>query len=117
MTHREAIERLSNLYRVVAVNGIGEYNSDVRHNMAIDLAIEALKAQEPRLMTLEEYRAMAERPLDERDPLWEEWRSVDSRWVMPAPGYGGYGTSWRCWTSRPTDEQRAAEAWPDLPEA
>lgn len=46
MTHREAIERLSNLYRVVAVDGLGEYNSDVRHNMAIDLAIEALKAQE-----------------------------------------------------------------------
>jgi hypothetical protein len=28
-----------------------------------------------------------------------------------------YGKTWRCWTSRPTDEQRAAEAWPDLPEA
>jgi len=76
-----------------------------------------------RLMTLEEYRTRAEMPLDKRDPVWEEWRSRDSResrnsrWTMPNPGYAGYGQSWRCWTSRPTDEQRAAEAWPDLPEA
>lgn len=70
-----------------------------------------------RLMTLEEYKAMAELPTYERDPVWEEWRSMDSRWVIPAQGYNGYGTSWRCWTSRPTDEQRAAEAWPALPEA
>jgi hypothetical protein len=24
-----------------------------------------------------------------------------------------YGKSWRCWTSRPTDEQRAATPWPE----
>lgn len=75
---------------------------------------EVLKA---RLLSLEEYKIRAEMPLDKQDPVWEEWRSVDSGWMMPSHDYNGYGTSWRCWTSRPTDEQRAAEAWPALPEA
>ena len=26
-------------------------------------------------------------------------------------GDSGYGKTWRCWTSRPTDEQREATPW------
>jgi len=68
---------------------------------------------EARLMTLEEYKVLAELPPDERVPVWEEWRRHDSKWAMPGPAYNGYGMWWRCWTSRPTEAQRAAEAWPD----
>ncbi len=74
-----------------------------------------------RLMTLEEYKARAEMPQDERDPVWEEWtglahrfdkwRGMKSGWAIPNTGYEGYGKSWRCWTSRPTDEQRRATPW------
>jgi len=70
-----------------------------------------LKAQEPRVMTLEEYKALAEKPKKERDPVWEEWSDMESTWAIPNQAYGGYGTSWRCWTSRPTDEQREKEPW------
>lgn len=78
---------------------------------AVREAIAFLKAQEPRVMTLEEYKALAEKPKEERDPVWEEWPGLESTWAIPNQAYGGYGTSWRCWTSRPTDEQREAEPW------
>ena len=97
-------------------NGDAEYSISCR-DMLLDGLYELLEEQEPRLLTLEEYRARAEMPLDERDPVWEEWRRLDSRWAMPNPGYAFYGTLWRCWTSRPTEAQRLAEAWPALPEA
>ena len=28
--------------------------------------------------------------------------------------YATYGKTWRCWTSRPTDEQREATPWPSI---
>ena len=74
-------------------------------------AIALLQAQEPKVMTLEEYKALAEKPKEERDPVWEEWPGLESTWAIPNQAYGGYGTSWRCWTSRPTDEQRKKEPW------
>ena len=105
--------------------------------IACGMAIEALKAQEPRVMTLEEvkqericwiedaddgmtvrlfpatmigigeyangsksYIFLAERPraIDENNYEW---------WYLIAD----YGEIWRCWTSRPTDEQRGKEPW------
>lgn len=74
-------------------------------------SIALLKEQEPRVMTPEEYKALAEKPKEERDPVWEEWPGLESTWEIPNQAYGGYGTSWRCWTSRPTDEQREAIPW------
>ena len=81
----------------------------------IEDALALLKAQEPRVLTLEEYKAEAEKPKHERDPVWEEWIfeewELKSGWCMPNPAYGGYGRSWRCWTRRPTKEQMEATPW------
>lgn len=89
-----------------------------------------LNSQEPRVMTLEE---VIERK--DSDAVWVEHMDGDMI-VQPAvllPSFldtdkdcihfasswrtGGsysrrsYGTKWRCWTSRPTDEQREATQW------
>ena len=89
----------------------------------VDDALDMLKTQQPRVMTLEEALG--------GDECWIEGRSG-------ACGYGDalltgdgervdfyrphsidtldfyeYGLSWRCWTSRPTDEQREATPWKD----
>lgn len=96
---------------------------------ALDFAIEALKALEPRVMTLEEvkqhnnqdgcvwfeqptYNAVA--AFIRKEDLEIE---VISPYILGNPinhGYwtnGNYGKRWRCWTSRPTDEQREAVKW------
>lgn len=101
---------------------------------AVTDAITLLKAQEPRLMTLEASDA------DWRDGvLWLEQRDykpirpclfrncreqllfgrlerVMCFDVVGSTMDGGkmlknYGVKWRCWTSRPTDEQREATQW------
>lgn len=71
-------------------------------------ALTLLKAQEPRVMTKGEYKALAEKPKEERDPVWEEWPGLESTWAIPEQVYDGYGTSWWAWTSRPTEEQMKA---------
>lgn len=84
-----------------------------------------LKALQPRLMTLEEAK--------KRDISYVELRAED--YILPcivgSPGDGDviqvkpqlegfnrifprrdyYGKYWRCWTSRPTEEQREAVKW------
>ena len=93
-------------------------------------AIALLKAQEPRVMTLEE---IIERK--DSDAVWVE--HMDGKMIVqPAvllPSFldtdkdcihfasswrtcgsysrRSYGTKWRCWTSRPTAEQREATPW------
>lgn len=77
-----------------------------------ETAARELKAQEPRVMTLDEYRAIAERPLEERVPVWLEWRCVGhSRWTIPERAYQGYGDTWRCWTDKPGEAERKAIPW------
>ena len=88
------------------------------------------KAQKPRVMTLEEvkkhdnqngcvwfelptYNADAAFVLKEDDFMTQ----VISPYILGEPinhGYwtnSNYGKNWRCWTSRPTDEQREATPW------
>ena len=67
--------------------------------------------RETRVLSLEEYRAIAERPLEERVPVWLEWRGGSGRWTIPERAYQGYGVNWRCWTGKPSNEQRRAETW------
>lgn len=86
-------------------------------------ALSLLKAQEPRVMTLEEVKKAD-------DPVFFETQSgVIYDWAirctanekhvfltirnstMQAYRIDRYGVSWRCWTSRPTDEQRKAVKW------
>ena len=87
-------------------------------------AIAMLKAQEPRVMTEAELRE-----IQCEIPVWIEvpFEGYDfGHWVLV--GYNHYeykgakfsfdegaldgmGVKWRCWTSRPTDEQREATPW------
>lgn len=90
-------------------------------------ALALLKAQEPRVMTLDELQA-----LQRQDVVWLEDANKEAiipgivitalkkEWqFMTFTGYSGlfcvscvdYGKRWRCWTSRPTEEQREAIPW------
>ena len=92
-----------------------------------------LKAQEPRVMMLEDIRDVLKRP------VWKETKSAHkdlyTGWVIaydiqtgqgitgerlgmcePSGRVGwyrldDYGRTWRCWTSRPSDEQRKEIPW------
>lgn len=98
---------------------------------AAEEAAELLKAQEPRVLTLGEvmqYIGYSEKvPPKEREklPLWTEsrngtgvisgYRDVDNlRYLIDMSGldanYIAY-KHWRCWSSKPTDEQREAVKW------
>ena len=68
-----------------------------------------LKAQEPRVMTLEEANAV--------EVVWVEDRGTDT--VFPCLVKNNmndsklykYGIQWRVWSSRPSEEQRKAVKW------
>lgn len=96
-------------------------------------ALNLLKAQEPRVLTLDEAREAA------LIPIWFEAKSTNKYlphgWMlayMVQKGMGitgerlgmsdpsgrmhwfklnDYGKTWRCWTSRPTDKQKETIAW------
>ena len=89
-------------------------------------ALTLLKAQEPRVMTLEEVvKTERNTPIyiDQRYGMhgWDIYDGVDIQAkdiVTGAPwasnefwGWDEYGKTWRCWTSRPTDKRRAATPW------
>ena len=114
MTRHEAIEILE---EVKMIDDSMFAYSQV-YNDALDMAIEALKAlkaQEPRVMTLEEYDAWTDIPFTERDPIFHEERTERGTvtcWVNTnVCSLREYGKNDRCWTSRPTDEQREAVKW------
>ena len=97
---------------------------------ALNIAIEAVEMQEPRVMTLSGVRN-----LKESTPVWLE--DVDKKDVIGAlfmrdysgtkcvdfaivrdwefgrvvAPYMDYGIRWRCWTSCPSDEVRGATPW------
>ena len=92
-------------------------------NAAMAAAVELLKAQEPRVLTLEE--AMG------GDECWFEHINGSSGYADVYCHWNGvvwvsrinkiismiqaetYGKQWRCWNYRPTDEQRKAVKWND----
>ena len=99
------------------------------HEMLYD-ALELLKGQEPRVMTLEELLPAT------KDDVWLEYDNAvtPATWVMTdtkektisyyCHGFihhgrgvtmtlpiGKYGVDWRCWTSRPDDKRRAETPW------
>ena len=90
--------------------GCTDYNQDM-----LEAVLDHLKAQEPRVMTLEEYKAWMDIPFCERDPILLEMKSrrgTETWWTNTAEcSIENYGKTERCWTSRPTDEQREAEPW------
>lgn len=93
-------------------------------------ALALLKAQEPRVMTIEEIEQWNQPDVwmemkdgkpdicgDYLMPMtrmhYEFWCAiiVDGSKHPPALNGDYYGKTWRCWTSRPTDEQREAVKW------
>lgn len=93
---------------------------------------ELLAAQEPRVVTLEEVKqhnnqdgcVWFEQPTYNAVAAFvrqdEEYTEIISPYLLGEPinhGYMAnrfYGKAWRCWTSRPTDEQREATPWERL---
>ena len=118
-------------------------NCDYRHDIdhlqwacqvdgIIEDALELLKAQEPRVMTLEDLM----RSQEDEVPVWFEsrgtWHGRKGFWIfvydinieknvmqynaahMCSNGYLGmreYNRVWRCLTSRPSDTQRSETPW------
>ena len=99
----------------------GNYKSYVlRHNgelLTVNELIALLKAQQPRVTTLEELKSCSQ------ETMWFEEKPNHTIIQLTQDGiialvflgllhnWNGYGTIWRCWTSRPTDVQREAEPW------
>ena len=110
MTNKEAIE-------TIKANYPNEQYTMLRE--ALDMAMELLKAQEPRVLNVHDWEANHV----EKMPVWVEW-SESARgecadyeradgWAVlnvdefvDVVCFGG-----RCWTSRPTDEQKKAVKW------
>ena len=108
-----------------------KYNDSVNWNPWADTeiledALALLKAQEPRVMTLEELPGWDGTFLIEvrnGATVWANWYAEYEHYgetVCRMVDIGGevddrfkklYGYEWRCWTSRPTDEQREAIPW------
>ena len=110
-------------------------NLDIRfYAYIMRRAHEMLKRQEPRVMTLEEIKALPDYVfLEDRDISHAFSIKTISRPALPqlvfenisgeeCVGFRGpdgdtslvtsrYGVEWRCWTSRPTDAQREAVPW------
>lgn len=108
--------------------------NECRKSLEMD-ALELLKAQEPRVMTLAELWHMEHKPvylqrknsrlymvepaivlkaercyipsLGDSYILMRENKIHDKYWAC------GYNVTWRCWNARPTDEQREAAKWDD----
>lgn len=93
-------------------------------DQTLDKAIALLKAQEPRVMTLEELR-MNEVYWAEQDNISRPWpiamHHIRNAGLLDGPVYQDYmgdnyntkeyGKTWRVWTDRPTPEQMKATAW------
>lgn len=82
--------------------------------------LDAMRAQEPRVLTLAEAEAADCVYLDIRNyPVSSCILTRDERGAIIAlrRGFIGtleaedYGRLWRCWSARPSDERRRAEAW------
>lgn len=108
------------------------------YDIAVATVIAALKAQEPRVMSMEDICESIEHDkrisvyLQQKDGICREPRpalytnlygeGIDLRLGVDYVDYGGwleqivlytkeYLKTWCCWTSRPTDEQRQAVRW------
>lgn len=130
MTDREkVIKGLKSLYERL-VDAAKRDKIAMLDAIIVSDALALLKAQEPRVMTLEEVR-QAE---INSEPLWCEfidcafgsWRMgwilktqsrrevqhvIENHFERAIVWESEYGIGWRCWTTRPTDAQREATAW------
>ncbi len=115
MTREDAVKALE--VRLMSDDVI--YVGDTSYPEALSMAIEALKAQEPRLLTYEDFNNNPAVDSKGRLPAW-----VEHNWKLgPSLVDDGYSAitkkemeNWdksfvRWWTSRPTDEQRRVTPW------
>ena len=117
MTRKEAIKALE--ARLISDDVI--YVADISYPQALAFAINELKSQEPRVMTLEEAKSVegyvwvefCGRPILAvylfRDGFLLE--PFEEPFPMDSMDWPNYNKWWRYWTSRPTDEQREATPW------
>lgn len=99
------------------VNVVGTLGEMLRNGYTI--------APPPRVMTPEEVNALDWDYcyLEQKRLPGNEYRRMLGEYIMTcvtwpsitaaklSQGMDNYGKTWRCWTSRPTDAQREAEAW------
>ena len=131
MTNQEAIDIIK-----MAIAQV-EWDYQMEYAAAFDKAIEALKAQEPRVITLDELWHMEHKPVcleRKNSRLYTTEPSIvlkTERSYIPSLGDSyilmrenkihdkywacDYNRTWRCWTSRPTDGQREKEKWDKPP--
>lgn len=100
---------------------------------AFELAVKALDAQTPRVLTLEEVEdaldtvVWVDRPQIRNSSLefallaiYSRKREKTALYFIDGEKttwrYSDYGRTWRCWSSRPTDEQRESVKWDDCRE-
>lgn len=119
MTNQRAIILLSQMY----LPAFDEEEKD-----AITKAIEALTAQEPRVMALGDLRDIGSVwELNTPPYLWMEinptYRWTRGFWVAwreiydmidglhPTYDADNYGKTWRCWTSSPDEKRRTETPW------
>jgi len=119
----EELRELRSYFRAMA--GIASSEEGRLNHMksarTIEDAIILLKAQESRVLTVDEVRTWVYMPRIDREPIWVEIKNGVSAWIVSDEYYDMpidenlssdlYGNIWRCWTSRPTDEQRQAVKW------
>ena len=116
MTKHKAIELLEEIKKLNDI--MFAYQA---YNDALNMAIEALKAQEPRVMSLEEMPYAVFGWMEASEQLVP--CVLEDVYVDDTVGFASiedghdymcasdYGKTWRVWTSRPTDEQREATPW------
>lgn len=89
-------------------------------------AVELLKAEAPRVLSLEELMGFDGAFLIEYnksflswDPNWAMFHFMNDKWVhiwrprrVEHYSKDQYGRTWRCWSRRPTEEQMEATPWP-----
>ena len=82
-----------------------EYDGITCESRLIADAIELLKAQQPRVLTVEE--------VDVVEVCWMEQRGHEPYATLDAYSWNHniYNKWWRCWSAKPTDEQREAVKW------
>ena len=143
MTEREKLERVVNgldcCLPMTTRNGFGDckncpYDREITleggvceccHDLMSD-ALAMLKAQEPRVMTLDEIDCVQEHNCEYyTESLIEpnmgyariSYDGIGDMCIIKGTIYDiwedmyDYNKTWRCWTSRPTDEQREATPW------
>lgn len=119
----------SDVERMTAIEHIAyaPTHNSITKAMMLDAIRYLLTAQQPRVLTLEEVTGDGECWIESKngacgycDCYLCEGREAVKVWrcMEQQPSYVPwftYGKVWRCWTARPTDEQREATPWGEMP--